>query len=419
MKKYFSLFIAAVLGALTVSCGIVKEATRNNTEADKWKFGMDLDFLEQNADCVVIGENDSYVAISPSLQGRVMTSTLEGNEGYSLGWINRQLIVDGGSEANMAPLGGEDRLWVGPEGTEYSLFFKSGELFVSENWKIPAPISKEKWTLVSSSKYQAKLEKEQELLDFLMAMFTNMKGQKFDVLLNREISFIKKPDASKILGYEIPDSVKMVAFQSVNRITNKGDKTWSAQTGYLNLSVMSCFHANKSTYAFIPYKQGAAKELGDIIVDTYNETVGTDRLSIAPDFVRMRVDANKIGEITMNPKRTKGIIGSYDSERNILTIVTFVLPGNAKKYMPANLRRTNDIFDGDAISVFNNGPAHQGAFNALKFFETASYSPAMALAPQKSQLHVQRTFHFQGSEYDLGNISESLLGVTIKQLRPE
>lgn len=411
MKKYFPLLVAAVLAALASSCGIVKEATRNNTEADKWKFGMDLDFLEKNADCIVIGESDSFVAISPSLQGRVMTSTLGGDEGYSLGWINRTLISEEGDEANMAPLGGEDRLWVGPEGTECSLFFKSGQLFVSENWRAPAAISKEKWTLVSSSKYQAKLEKS--------AQFTNMKGRKFDVLLNREISFIKKADASKILGYEIPDSVKMVAFQSVNRITNKGDKAWDANSGYLNLSVMSCFHANKSTYAFIPYRQGTAEKLGDIIVDTYNETVGTDRLSIAPDFVRMRVDANKIGEITMNPKRTKGIMGSYDSERNILTIVTFVLPANAKKYMPANLRRTNDLFDGDALSVFNSGPAHQGAFNALKFFETATYSPAMALAPQKSQLHLQRTFHFQGSEYDLGNISEHLLGVTIKQLRPE
>ncbi len=412
MKKSSILKALAAASCLALSsCGLVQESANSKSEADKWKFGMDLSFLEKYAEgAIVLGEGESYVAISPKLQGRVMTSTLGGDEGYSIGWINRDLIASGNSETHLKNFGGEDRLWIGPEGTELSVFFGAGDLFVGDNWRIPADLSKEPWELKARTNFQARLEKEANL--------ENARGEKFKVRAMREISYISKANAAKILGVEIPESVRMVAFQSLNRITNLSEKTWSAETGILNLSVMSCFHANASTYAFIPYNPGAPEKIGGIIKDPYNESVGGDRLSIAPDYVRMRVDGTKLGEITMNPNRSKGIIGSYDSERNILTVITYIRPASPKKYLPANWRRTNDLFEGDALSVFNNGPAHQGTFKADKFYETSTYSPAIALEPGKSQLHVQRIFHFEGSEYELGLLSEKLLGIPMSKLRP-
>ncbi len=408
MRKLFTFF-AALSGLYLTSCGVVEEGTRHDSEADSWKFGMDLDFLQKNSDCIVIGEGESFVAISPKLQGRVMTSTLGGNTGYSLGWINRKLIEDKKPESFQNLYGGEDRFWIGPEGTDFSVFFQKDSIYIGENWHIPAGLSSEPWTLIARSDKQAKFEKD--------LSFSNIKGEAFSVKAQREISFISKDNAVKILGLEVPESVKCVAFQSLNKLTNTGSKAWTEESGLLTIASMSCFHANKSTYGFIPYNVG--DKLGNIITDTYNETLGTDRLSIFPTYVRMRLDGTKVGEVNMNPKRSRAIMGSYDAHRNILTIITYIAPEKSKKYFPANWRRTNTLFDGDAVSLYNNGSPKEGVFDAERFYETATYSPALALEPNKSQIHVQRVFHFQGSEYELGAIAYKLLGVSMKQLRPE
>lgn len=394
---------------LLSSCGLVDEAQRDVSDAEKWSFGKDLNFLEKYADCLVLGENESFVALSPKLQGRVITSTLEGDEGYSLGWFNRSLLMSGEDERYLNLFGGEDRLWFGPEGSDYSIFFPQNSLFIAQNWKIPQELTKSEWKLVAKSKFQAKFEKDAE--------FTNAKGQTLKLKIDREVSYISKENASKILGVEIPESVKLVGFQSINKTTNKGEVAWNLDNGLLNMEVLSCFHANKSTYAFVPYKEGDQKQLGAIITDPYNEPVG-DRLSVLPEFVRLRTDGTKIGEIFMNAKRSKNVIVSYDSQKNLLTIVTYLAPKSEKKYLTSAWKRTSDVFSGDALSVFNNGPAVQGSFFSEKFFETTTYSPALALAPNASQIHIQRTFHLKGSEYELNLILFKYLGLTIKQLRP-
>ncbi|KAA3661336.1 MAG: hypothetical protein DWQ10_04750, partial [Calditrichaeota bacterium] len=57
-------------------------------------FGDDLNFLNQHADVVVLESKDSQarVAAVPAMQGRVMTSSLNGEEGLSFGWINQAYL---------------------------------------------------------------------------------------------------------------------------------------------------------------------------------------------------------------------------------------------------------------------------------------------------------------------------------------
>ncbi len=32
---------------------------------------------------------------------------------------------------------GEERLWLGPEGGQFSIYFKKGDPFVYDNWQVP------------------------------------------------------------------------------------------------------------------------------------------------------------------------------------------------------------------------------------------------------------------------------------------
>lgn len=71
----------------------------------------------------------------------------------------------------------------------------------------------------------------------------------------------------------------------------------------------------------------------------------------------------------------------------------------------------------DADLALKNLDAYTGAGRAEAYYEISTYSPALSLEAGKSQFHLQRTFHFHGSEYDLGLISYKLAGISIGQLR--
>ena len=66
------------------------------------------------------------VAVAPSLVGRVMGCTASGNSGPVLGWINTLAIKKGPVDPVFNNYGGEERLWLSPEGGQFSLWFKPG-----------------------------------------------------------------------------------------------------------------------------------------------------------------------------------------------------------------------------------------------------------------------------------------------------
>ncbi len=392
------------------ACGIIEEIT--SSDSDDWTFGQDLAFLKKyDPDCLILGQGESYIAVSPKWQGRVLTSTLEGEEGLSLGWYNRSLAAEKDKEEEyLNRFGGEDRLRIGPEGGDASLFFPAGTLFAAENWRPPRFLSLEPWTLVEKSATEARFEKSAEV--------ENAKGVRFKMLVERQVSFIPRSDTSKILGIDLPEGVKTVAYQSINKVTNLGPDDWNAKFGMVNISVQSCFNANETTAVFIPYKPGDMSEFGDILSGEYF-VASESQYVVEPNFIKFKVDAKRIEEIGVNAMRSKGIILTFNEKSNVLTVITYLRPASVKGYLPNTWRRNNPKGEGDAVSVYNNGPIAQGAFYAMPFYEISTHSPALALSKGKSQFHLQRTYHFSGSEYDLGKIAYALTGISMKQIRGE
>ena len=87
-------------------------------------FGYDLNFLRQYDDVTVLrsGDEKAQIIVSPKYQGKVFTSTADGYDGYSFGWVNYSAF-DAPVNAHMNAYGGENRLWLGPEGGKFSLYF--------------------------------------------------------------------------------------------------------------------------------------------------------------------------------------------------------------------------------------------------------------------------------------------------------
>ncbi|MFI3290250.1 MAG: DUF6786 family protein [Opitutales bacterium] len=401
-------FLLPISLLLCASCGLVEEAQRKS--AVDWTFQKDFTLLNQYADCHVLADGDSYIAVSPKLQARVLVASLDGVKGESLGWYNRKMIVNGTAEYAHNIIGGIDRFSLAPEGGDNALFFKKGDSIIAENWKAPAFLSTEPWQVIAKDEKHILFEKS--------ASVVNAKDAKFDIKVLRQISILDKAQAGEFLGTEIAEDINMVAFQSINKITNEGSAKWQKEDGLIAESLQSCFTAGGNTYAFIPYKNDEG--LGNMYNDKYFDASDNEfRFLLTDDYARLRVDAKKLIEIGVNAKRSKSMALAYDANKNILTVVTYVAPSVDVPYITSMWQRSDDTLNGDAISVFNDGVSAQSSFDFDNYYEITTNSPALALEAKASQLHVHRVYQFYGSEYELGLLSEKLAGISIEELMVE
>ncbi|WP_405563389.1 DUF6786 family protein [Polaribacter sp. Asnod6-C07] len=73
----------------------VKNATTDTHKNDSINtYADDVSFMEDYIKIIQLTDasNNSKVAISAALQGRIMTSSAYGDKGRSYGWINKELL---------------------------------------------------------------------------------------------------------------------------------------------------------------------------------------------------------------------------------------------------------------------------------------------------------------------------------------
>jgi hypothetical protein len=406
-------FLVFICLALLVSCNnTTDKTTANNNSATattettyaKGSFGYDLEILKKyHQNLIVLGEDSmgAQLIVLPAYQGRVMTSTSEGNKGASFGWVNYDLIASGKPAEHINAVGGEERFWLGPEGGQYSIFFKKGVDFVFENWFVPKELDTEPFTLVSATKTAASFEKEMHL--------ENYSGNKFDLLVNRTIRLLNKATIDSLLAVTVPAGVQAVAFESDNTVTNKGSNTWNKKSGMLSIWILSMLNATDKTTVAVPYKQGDSTKLGKIVTDDYFGKVPAERLKISNGLMLFKADAKHRSKIGVGPSRALPLVASYDAVNNVLTLAQFSLPAGNTDYVNSLWKKQDQPFGGDAVNSYNDGPIDGKQLGA--FYEIESSSPAAALSPGRSIRHTHRIIHLKGSKESLDKIVMKLLGV--------
>jgi hypothetical protein len=373
-------------------------------------FGDDVQFLKKHTDVVLLSDKDGkgQVAVSAGLQGRVMTSTAAGAQGASFGWINRELFSSGKKLEHFNPLGGEERFWMGPEGGQFSIYFAKGAAFDLAHWYVPPAIDTEAFDVVSKSADRAKFARKGQL--------TNYSGTKFDVDISREIRLLTPDETWKNLGVPKADGVSMVAFESVNRITNAGKEAWTKTTGELSIWILCMFNPSPTTTIVVPIKAGSDKDLGPAVNADYFGRVPPERLIVKENVVFFSADGKYRSKIGVNPKRCKAILGSYDAAGKVLTLAQFTFDASRSDYVNSMWKIQDDPFAGDVANSYNDGPPEPGKKPMGPFYEIESSSPAAALEPGKTLEHVHRTIHLVGSEKELDSIAQKTLGVGLKEI---
>ena len=382
---------------------------RMHTEYRKGTFGFDLQFLKQyHKDLILLGDDadaGAQIIIIPAYQGRVMTSTTDGNGGMSFGWINYELIDSNKEEEHFHAFGGEERFWLGPEGGQFSIFFKKGDPFDFDHWYVPKAIDTEPFILVSSSKTEANFQREIYL--------KNYSGFEFNLRVNRHIRLLSKTEIPLLLGVSIPENLQIVGFESNNSITNTGNTPWTKEKGLLSIWILSMFNAGNKTTIAVPYKQGNENDLGKLVTDDYFGKVPVDRLKIKNGIIFLNADANYRSKIGISPKRALPILASFDQVNEVLTIAQFSLPEFPADYVNSLWEIQENPFDGDVVNAYNDGLIDGKQMG--KFYELESSSPAATLNIGESVHHLHRTIHLKGNSNELNEITQTLLGIQLSE----
>ncbi len=371
-------------------------------------FADDLTFLRPHSDLVVLSDGAARVALSPTWEGRVLTSSAEGDAGPSYGWINRELIASGKLLPHINAFGGEDRFWMGPEGGQYSLFFAPGTKFDLANWFTPPIFDTLPFTVLAQSTHAVRFGASFEL--------TNYSGTRFEVSVDREVHLLPAAGVWQELGVPAAPNVSLVAFESVNRVTNVGKESWRKDRGLLSVWILGMYNPSPATTIVVPIKGGADSELGPRLTSDYFGPVPADRLVVRDRVIFFSGDGTYRSKIGISPRRSRAVLGSYDARNQVLTLIKFTQPADAVDYVNSLWKIQDHPYRGDAANCYNDGPPQPGAKPLGPFYELESSSPAAALAPGESLTHVHRTIHLHGPAPELDAVARAVLGVSLDEI---
>ena len=390
MNKYRLPILVAFLYIISTSCNRAGSP-----------FQKDLLFLQKYDDSLVIlSRGGSKLIVSPKYQAKVFTSTA--GDGSSFGWINYK-VFDAEPDPHMNAYGGENRIWLGPEGGPFSLFFPKGFLMDFANWKIPPAFDTEPWKLVFTTDTNALMQKEMNLVNYA--------GTELSVKVDRKITALNKRGIQQLLKTQYSDEVKAVAYTTENSITNTGDKIWDDSTGMPCIWLLDMYPPSPHTTIIIPFKQDSAHPVNT----NYFGAIPPGRLKYIDSVLFFKADGKKRSKIGVPPAAAKNIAGSYDDDKKTLTITLFDIHPEAS-YLNMEWDTKKPPFSGDAVNAYNDGPLEDGR-RLGPFYEIESVSPAAFLAPGKSLTHKHSVFHFIGEEAVLDPICRQTLGVSLAQVK--
>jgi hypothetical protein len=412
IRLKYNLTLMVVLLAFMSACStsVNKNPKQMNENKIKGTYGYDVAFFaEKKINTIELKDKDSRACILlvPAYQGRVMTSTVAGSEGVSFGWINYKFIDAGKPSSQFNPFGGEERLWIGPEGGPFSVYFRQGADQVFANWIVPKEIDTEPFDVVDRSSDKVSFRKDFTLI--------NASGTKMEIGIERKVKLLNSEESESALGIPVDKSLTFVAYESANTLINKGQADWNEKTGALSVWMLGMFNPSPCGVVFIPFKKGNETEAGKIVNDDYFGKVPAERLIVKDGILFFRTDGKYRSKIGITPRRAMPFCGSYDPEKKVLTLLWYSAPDKPLKYVNSKWGAQDDPFRGDAVNSYNDGPVDDGSIMG-PFYEIESSSPAALLPAGGKITHTQRIFHITGNEDKLSLITEKLFGQKLSEI---
>ncbi len=387
--------VLVCLVLLNINCSIKKEKATTYTT-----FLEDLKFVKKFTSPILLKSGTSSILVAPDYEAIVLTSTTSGDNGFSNGYLNKKQISENIIHPGGNQYGGEDRLWLAPLGSKFTLFYKQNPI-EDKNWFIPKAFDATPYTLNSKTPTALSFQKKVSI--------TNNIGTSFDIKIEREINIFSKTEIEKELNIEISSVINFVGFQSKHTITNLGTD-WSEEKGLIAPWVLGMFKGNKKSTAIFPYKE---TDSTSVKISTYLNDIKTDRLIRKKGNILFKTDGAYRSKIGLKPKNALPIFGNYDDINKVLTVITFSFNKKERFLSSDDRDLKSGLWNGDVTNSYNNGLNEQG--NAT-FFELESAAYGKTLKSNERISHTHKTFHFTGDKKELNKLCSKLFNIELKDL---
>jgi hypothetical protein len=395
-----------------LSCDNTSTSSSNTVTSDsnytKGTYAYDAAFLKKNLSGVIELQDEtgkSKILLAADYQGRVMSSTAAGDSGTSFGWIKYDLIESKQKKAQFNPVGGEERFWIGPEGGQFSIYFKKGDSFNIAHWQVPA--------IIDTISYDVKQADNSHAIFTKQANLTNYSGTQFNINIERTISLLTKEQVAKKLQINIPANINSVGFETNNKIINVGDNDWSKNKGLLSVWLLGMFTPSDKTTVIIPFH--GIPNASSYITTNYFGAIPKERLTITDSVLYFTCDGKYRSKIGLSPLIAKPMATSYDFEKNVLTVIIPQVERSAS-YVNSKWESQKEPYKGDVINSYNDGPLADGT-QMGPFYEIESSSHALELKKGETGEYKQSTIHLQGDYNALKQITKQLLGVDLDSVK--
>ncbi len=378
-------------------------------------YRSDVEFLCRHVEVVELTDlsGDAWVAVVPAWQGRVATSACGGRDSPGHGWLNRPVIEwgirppterKGKLEEKIHVFGGEERFWLGPEGSRFSIYFDPGRPMTFEHWRVPAPLDTEPFEVVHRSRGEVRLRREFAV--------TNWSGAVRRCRVERTVRvlpFAAMPDEWR--SAVPPGSLCMAAYETQNVLINASSSAWTPETGLLSIWILGMFKPSPCAVIVIPIRAGEDGELGPKVNDLYFGRPPPERLRVTDAYVFFRADGRMRGKIGVSPRRSRGLAAAWSPDAGLLTIVQCPDVVAGGRYVNSLWDPDVAPYDGDAINAYNDGPPAPDRPPLGPFFELETSSPGAELGPGGRIVHVSRTWHVRGDRSGLDALARAALGI--------
>lgn len=360
-------------------------------------------------------DKDRVVVVTPSLVGRVLCTGFEGVNGGTESYISEAQIKRGatpsGKGGDWAAFGGEERIWLAPEGGRFGLFFKQGNEQNFKNYLVPEPLNSARFGVTARTE-------DQTSVTFVAPIhLTNYQGHKIDLEVKRRIEILES--CPYTLGYG--SKVDFVAFESRTGVRNTARAPLTKETGAVSIWTLGQLPVRNHSVIIVPFRPGPDSQLGTPLnteyfkadmIDTTQAPDGhvyDDYWALKDNYALIKANGSVRTKIEMWPKRSLGRMASINLASFSMTIVEFRMYPEREYLASYWLPYEGDPFKGAAISIYV-GPREEGAY------ELETLSPALFLQPDEQYTHVSRTYHLRGDKPSIVEILARHFNADIKSL---
>ena len=340
------------------------------------------------------------VLVAPSLVGRVMGTTLAGDRGEILGWINVPAIEKGMVDPVFNNFGGEERFWFAPEGGQFGLNL-GGHVSGWQYYQVQDAFNTQPFRVLKAETNLLTMSSRMKLI--------NARRARFDFEVTRTVRILD--DCPYTLGYD--NKVDFVGFETVNISRHAAKTPVPRAHGALAMFCLTQFLAHPRLVIIVPFRPGSARLLGPPVRKDYwkdfcaHGALPRHRYHIDKCFALMKGDGKLRGKFGVGRRRAVPRLASLDLDTNELIIVDCDFYPELE-YVGSYWRRMQNPYDGDALSVSYEGPDDAG--RSGQSYELETLSPALLLQPGQALSHRNRIYHLFGPAAAINQICRRYFG---------